>query len=673
MEPYFEFYKVISIYAMKIFVILFFVMVISVFPQEKYLISFKDKGISPEFTLSKNSQFYDSAIKSISEKSIARRLNSSLGENIVNYDDIPVKEEYVSELESYGVKIIHRSKWFNAVSANLTGNQISLLKKLNFIDSIEPVRKFVYRNKFNLDESQQSFEKNKNTNNLDYGLSFTQLDLSNIPEIHSRGITGKNIVVGLLDTGFDWQQHESLSGANVLAEYDFVFNDGITRNEAADASSQHDHGTYVFSIVGGNSSGKLIGAAYESSFLLAKTEYVPTETHTEEDNYARALEWMDSIGVDITSSSLGYNEFDSGEGSYSYSQMDGKTTIVTKAAEKAFERGIVVITSAGNEGNSSWRHITAPADGFNTIAVGAINAQNQLASFSSRGPTSDNRVKPEIVTQGVAVYGATASTVSNYGYANGTSSAAPIAAGISALLMSAFPQVLDNVQVRNILIETADQPSTPDNNKGYGLSSALRAITFPVLFYYNNHVTMMKRFQQKNINPTSVKLNFKKANSELYSIVSMNDSASIFSADISGISNGEVVNFFFSYKDSVGLDFREPGMNKDYNFIYGSTKLSAQISYTPTSFKFEQNYPNPFKKNTAIVFYSPRVENVELIIYNVIGEQIKIMYNGASIVGKNEFVWNGKNAKGIDVASGVYYSVLRVGNDFYAKKMLLLR
>ena len=206
-----------------------------------------------------------------------------------------------------------------------------------------------------------------------------------------------------------------------------------------------DHGTYVFSILAGIVDSVLIGPAFNSSFILAKTEDIRSETHIEEDNYAAALIWMENLGVDITTSSLGYNIFDSGY-SYTYADMNGRTTIVTKAAELAFQRGVSTFTSAGNEGNNSWGYILAPADGFNTIAVGAVNDLGNVAGFSSHGPTYDGRIKPEVVAHGVNVYGAVSGTNNGYQFNNGTSAAAPIASGIGGfafICSSAFKEYTD--------------------------------------------------------------------------------------------------------------------------------------------------------------------------------------------------------------------------------------
>lgn len=660
---------------MKTVIVLLIILSSFTFAQEKYLVSFKDKGIPENTIFSKQSSYYYDAVNNLSQRGIERRKKSNSGDLVIEYEDVPVKSDYVQAIENTGAKVHHILKWFNAVSVYASELEISQIQKLPFVKSIEPVKKIINKNKTRIVNAEiPQAGKTNYSNNLDYGLSFTQLNLSDIPAIHKKDINGNNVIIGLLDSGYDWQRHLSLKDATVIAEYDFVFNDGVTKNEAADRADQHDHGTYVFSIIGGYKPGSVIGSAYKAKFVLAKTEYIPTETHTEEDNYARALEWMDSIGVDITSTSLGYSEFDAGQGSYSYSDMNGKTTIVTKAAELAFARGILTFTSAGNEGNSSWRYITAPADGFNTLAIGAVDQNLQLASFSSRGPTFDERTKPDIVTQGVNVYGARASSDDNYGFANGTSSASPIAAGIGALLLSKYAH-LSNVQLRNIIIETASQSNSPDNNKGYGLSSALRALTFPNVEYPNNRLrgTIHKMFAQNNIVNNSVELYAKRESSNYSKVVLDAYSNNSYSFKFDSFKNGEVVSFYFVYKDSAGTEYREPSANKDYNFIFGSENISANSSFLPEKYSLEQNYPNPFNSGTNIRFYSPSVDRVELNIYNVIGEKIKTVFSGNSQIGKNEFYWSGKNEKGITASSGVYYYVLRVGEEFYAKKMVLLK
>ncbi len=405
------------------------------YSQTKYLIYFKDKGITETEKIEKSTPQYKTALSLLTDKSIERRIKNMGEENFITFEDLPIYEEYVNEFELLNIKIQNKLKWFNAVSAYLTAEQLQLVEKMDFVKIIERVKILIFSSP---SEVNESVFKNSSTLSLnDYGPSFGQLQLSDVPAVHSKGITGEGVLIGLLDTGFDWKNHESLINTNVVAEYDFVFKDSTTSNDTNDVANQHNHGTLILSIIAGQKDSSLIGAAFGSDFILAKTEDIRSETHVEEDNYAAALEWMEGYGVDITSSSLGYSIFDPSTFSYSYSDMDGKTTIVTRAAELSFRRGVVTITSAGNEGNSSWFYITAPADGINTLGIGAVNNNNDVADFSSRGPSFDGRIKPDIVAQGVNVYGALAGNFNGYGTASGTSVSAPIASGIAALLFSA--------------------------------------------------------------------------------------------------------------------------------------------------------------------------------------------------------------------------------------------
>ena len=378
---------------MKYTLILLIILSTQVFTQEKFFIYFKDKGTENTNSLNKTSAAYIQAVEDLSPKAVERRIKN-MGEDFITYDDLPINKNYIAELENRGIQIIRKLSWFNSVSAVLTSDQIKSLQSLPFIKSIEPVKKLYFQNDPLLTDDQQLFKEMDN--NYNYGVSFKQMSLSDVPLVHSKNINGQNVLIGILDSGFDWQLHNSLKDRNVIAEYDFIFDDSVTANQPEDSPSQDSHGTYVFSIIAGFVDSVLIGPAFNSSFILAKTEDIRSETHIEEDNYAAALIWMESYGVDITTSSLGYNIFDTGY-SYTYSDMDGRTTIVTKAAEFAYQRGVSTFTAAGNEGNNSWGYIIAPADGFGTIAVGAVDEFGNVASFSSRGPTYDGRIKPEVV------------------------------------------------------------------------------------------------------------------------------------------------------------------------------------------------------------------------------------------------------------------------------------
>ena len=651
-------------------------MISSGFSQTKYLIYFKNKGIEPSEKLLKSNPLYKSAIKHLSEKSIERRIKNMGEGKIVTYEDLPILEEYVFQIEKLGNKIENKLRWFNAVSSYLVDDEKVEILKLPFVDRIEPVKKFIFRNP-ELETSSNFLKQSSSSYLFDYGPSFGQLELSDVPAVHTKGITGEGVLLGLLDTGFNWKNHESLKDSKVLDEYDFVFHDSSTENDSSDHPNQQDHGTLVFSIVGGFKEGSLIGAAFGSDFILAKTEDIRSEKHIEEDNYAAALEWMEGYGVDITSSSLGYSTFDSPEFSYSYKDMDGKTTIVTRAAELAFRRGVITVTSAGNEAEYPWHYIIAPADGFNTLGIGAVNNSNEVGNFSSRGPTYDGRIKPDVATQGVSVYCANAGNYSGYITRSGTSVAAPIASGIAALLLSCHPH-LKNTQVRSIFFETADNTINPNNDRGYGLISAVKAIEFPNLQKTGGTYTLHKIFlSNENIDPQTVKV-YCSTNHVDYTSKQMDyDGDLLYTYKLPFLFDGGSVDFYFSYSDLNGTAFRVP-VNNNYKFYYGSLDISLnlQLQMAYTDYIVSEPYPNPFypalNTFTSLSIKSSGNENLTIRIINPLGQQVGY-YNTVTKDDENRFDWYGENGNGIPVASGAYYFLIDLNGKKFSRNLVLLR
>ncbi len=648
----------------------------SVIAQNKYMIYFKDKGSLGKKSLFSVEQKEIIANKILTKKSIERR-KKTLGNNYITFEDLPLEKSYLSVLKNNNIKIIHSLKWFNAVSVLLNKEQFEVVSSLPFVKKVEKVKKIKFdRKEINkINKSEKLNNKSANSNyTYDYGPSLTQNELSDIPQVHDMGITGERVIIGLLDSGFEWATPNALKNKTVIAEHDFVFNDDITSNEAEDISYQHNHGTSVFSILAGFDPGNLIGPAFNAQFLLAKTEYIPTETHVEEDNYAAALEWMDSIGVDITTSSLGYSDFDTGEFSYTYEDMDGNTTIVTKAAEMAFDKGIVVITSAGNEGANSWHYITAPGDGFNTITIGAVSPSNVVASFSSRGPTYDGRIKPEIVAQGISVYNSVAETDAGYSYGSGTSFSAPIAAGIAGLLLSAYPH-LTNKQVRSILMESGDNVASPNNDIGFGLISALKAVTYPNLERVGSNYKLNKLFASDlDINSNTVEIIFEDGSR----IPMSKNLKNIFTADLNGLSTGENYKFYISYLDSQNNPHREPE-DKMYNFTFGNLNIDLILTNVeesgviPKEFYLYQNYPNPFNPTTTIKYSVPNVGtshdlSLQIKVYDILGREVATLVNKPHQPGNYSIDFN---ASGL--TSGVYFYQLQAGDFVQTKKLILLR
>ncbi len=378
-----------------------------------------------------------------------------------NYRDANPSEEYIGALTRLGLKIYRRSRWLNAVSVSGESAALKSAADLPFVARIVPVATFC--------KSRLELHKTYTPDNLldeyllhDYGLSSSQIRLCQIDRLHDIGLTGESLLVGIMDTGFDLHHPafaDIISDNRIVATYDFINDD---ENVEDTANGQQFHGTAVLSVIGGYAPGTLIGAAYGASYVLAKTEIANLEVPAEEDNWIAAAEWMDSIGVDIISSSLGYIDW------YQQQQLDGASCAITVAAQAAAQLGIVVVNAAGNERTTSWGTLIPPADGPDVIAVGAVFPNGALAAFSSPGPTADGRIKPDVMAQGVSVWCA---NYSNDGYmsSNGTSLATPLIAGGIALILQAHPDWnLDTIFDK--LKNTASNSVSPNNDYGWGIA-----------------------------------------------------------------------------------------------------------------------------------------------------------------------------------------------------------
>lgn len=445
-------------------------------------IYFRDKGVARDQMVRTLSR----AENGLSDRVKWRRWKT-MDARIVTFRDIPVFEPYTSQVTATGATIRHRSKWLNAISVSATKAQLKQISTLPFVARIDPV--LMHRQKIpeilQLQE-QRIPSRTKELDagagdTLDYGASKAQIEQINVHLAHEAGYEGQGIIVLMLDTGY-FKDHESIRTDSILAERDFINQDDNTQNETAheDSIRQHNHGTLTLSALGGHSPGNLIGPAHRARFLLAKTEIVDREIQQEEDNYVAALEWGEAQGADVASSSLGYLDW------YSYCDMDGNTAVTTRAVDIAVSLGMVCVTAAGNQGSESppqepcdtlTHYIIAPADADSVIAVGAVNSSGTLASFSSRGPTYDGRIKPEVCARGVLTACASPSGVDSYTYANGTSLSTPLVAGGAAVVLSAHPDWTP-MQVREALMNTASRADSADNEYGYGIINVWEAIKY---------------------------------------------------------------------------------------------------------------------------------------------------------------------------------------------------
>ena len=402
-------------------------------------------------------------VKASMDPRTIKRRKKVRGEDFSDDRDIPVSRLYIELIQEKGVTIRVRSNWLNAVSVAGTYEQIELVSIFSFIKKIEPVlsgirREIEFITQLNKIQSDSNF----------YGNSYDQLNQINIIQLHESGYTGNNVRILVLDSGF-YLNHEVFDSLDVISAYDFVDQDSIVSNEEGkDPFNQHYHGTSVLSVLAGFKPDTLIGSAYGAEFLLGKTEDISLEEPIEEDNYIAGIEWGESLGADILSSSIGYIDW------YSQNDLDGETAVITHAVNIAIDNGMVVVNAVGNSGTGG---IVAPADAFSVISCGAVDVNGVIASFSSRGPTADNRIKPEVCAMGNGTFLASANSTKSYGHGIGTSLSTPLVSGACALLLEAHPDWTPT-QIRNAILNTADQSNTPDNTYGWGIVDALAAFNY---------------------------------------------------------------------------------------------------------------------------------------------------------------------------------------------------
>jgi hypothetical protein len=473
----------------------------------------------------------------------------------------------------------------------------------------------------------------------------------------------------------------------VIAEYDFVYKDSITANDAKDSLinnlGQDSHGTGTMSLVGAYKEGQLVSPAYNASFILGKTEFVPTETNVEEDNWVAAIEWMESRGVDVVSSSLGYKVFDAGQKSYVYADMNGRTATTSKVATIAAQKGVVVVNAMGNEGaNANPPSLTTPADADSIISVGAVNGSGSLAGFSSNGPTSDGRKKPDVMAHGVGTYWATTSGYS--GSSEGTSLATPLVAGVASMILSAHPE-LTPIQVRDALRNTASNAISPNNSIGWGIINAYKAVLYngmvistdPEITLMNdsNYSVGMYVVSSSVVKKDSIHLFYSNNNGSTFSSIPMTLTTVVDSATNSGKyiavipQSSTVSKFYVQAVDATNVHRTSPykAPAELFDVKTGTTNVKPE-NPIPTSFALHQNYPNPFNPTTVISYQLSAASNVRLTVYDVLGREIATLISGAQSFGKYSVPFNGAG-----LASGIYFYRLQADNFVETKKMVLLK
>lgn len=424
-----------------------------------YLVQFTDKDNSP-YSIDRPQDF-------LSLDAIERRARFDIE---ITEQDLPVNPEYVQAIRELApVKNI--SKWFNSVNVTVTDPAIlQAIEALPFVRHLKSKRidqvLSLVDDKFDLYSLKTGPAEisNPDTSFYNYGLGGWQIGMLNGHILHNQGYSGQGMKIAVLDGGFKKVNtntaFDSLRNNNqILGSWDFVHDTPLSYNE-------HSHGAQVLSIMAANIPGVFVGAAPKASYYLLRTENAGSEYLVEEDNWIRAIEYADSAGVDLVNSSLSYTDFDIPDMDHTYADLDGNTTRITMAADIAASKGILVVTSAANEGETEWLHIGAPADGDSVLTVGAVDADRVYAPFSSIGPSFDGRIKPNITAQGRGTY--FAGTNGSIYSGSGTSFSSPIICGLAACLWQSNKSV-NNFEIIQILQKISSQADNPDNYLGYGL------------------------------------------------------------------------------------------------------------------------------------------------------------------------------------------------------------
>lgn len=426
----------------------------------RYVITFTDKNSSP-YQLSNPGAY-------LSARALVRRSRQHIS---IDSTDLPVNPAYAdSVLKTGAVRLVYTLRWLNGMVIE-TGdsNALEKIERMPFVKKLEkgaprttppvgqPGHKF-------RPESEPAAPATLRTTGIDYGVAYTQIHLHQGEYLHNKGMRGEGMLIALLDEGFSAADQNRAfawlrSHSKITATRDLT--DG-----SPNVYHSGDHGSRCLAILAASLPGEMTGTAPEAAYILLRTEDNSAELPVEESNWAAAAELADSLGADLISSSLGYNTFDNPVYDHTYAQLNGRTTLIAQAASMATRKGLLVVSSVGNEGNTAWKYLLTPADTDSILSVGAVNQQGQVAAFSGFGPAADGRIKPEVAALGIGT--ALVLADGNVTGGNGTSYACPVIAGLAACLWQAFPRST-NQEILEVIKICSSQYATPDNRIGYGI------------------------------------------------------------------------------------------------------------------------------------------------------------------------------------------------------------
>ena len=411
--------------------------------------------------------FLQNPLQMLSQRSLDRRTTQNISLDI---KDVPVDVTYYNQLKNdANITILGKSKWLNAVHVQGSETNIrTLLNAYSFIESIEFANKSLNISAKTSAKKIQPNHQNKlsnTTTDFTYGNAENQIKMLKGDFLHQQNFTGSGMQIAIIDAGFpnvnNLAAFQRIRDNNqILGGYNFA-------DRTTNFYTRDSHGTHVLSTIAGYVENQFVGTAPDAKFYLFISEIAESETVLEETLWVEAAERADSLGVNVINTSLGYTTYDNANHSHSYADMDGKTTFISRGAEIGASRGMILLNSAGNEGNGAWKYIGAPADAVSVFSIGAVNSSENIASFSSFGPTADNRIKPDVLAQGVS------SSIINYlsgniSTSNGTSFSSPIMTGVVACFWQAFPNKT-SFEIMDLIRKSADKYNKPSAQYGYGV------------------------------------------------------------------------------------------------------------------------------------------------------------------------------------------------------------
>ena len=548
---------------------------------------FKDKGVSGDAL----DNALDQAENNLSPRAARRRAKVARPHHrLVDEADLAVNPEYLAQARSTGATPRQTSRWLNAASYRVTSTQAEKLSRLECVTGMDLVARS-HRAAVPTPVSDPvpvvplpAMRKRATSYTVDYGGNLGAMEQANVPPLHDVGLSGRGVLIGMLDTGYH-TAHEALMGIPVLGTWDFINNNSEVDNEPNDPEGSRNHGTMTLSTVAGNMPGFLVGPAYGASVVLAKTEDISMEEPIEEDYWVAGLEWIESLGADIASSSLSYFDW------YDFSDLDGNTAVTTIAADLAAGRGLLVINSAGNS-RSTTGTIGAPADGDSVLTVGAVDIDGLVTYFSSPGPTYDGRIKPEVAALGFANVVADPTNDNGYLNASGTSFSCPLTAGVVALMLERVPQ-LTPMEIIEAVQQTASQSQTPDNDMGWGIVNALEAANWfgPVIDHQplpdtedmtGPYVVTAVITDRVGVDPSSLQMAYRVNNGGWTSSpLTATGMADTYAADIPGQSAYAMVEYYLEASGTNGFATALPYQGPESAFSF-TTGPWRRIDYSAT-------------------------------------------------------------------------------------------